>query len=112
MSVEFKRGQEVLVASLGSRLDTNNSAEAETLVMEMIDAGELKIVMDLGATEYVSSAGLRVILKAAKILTQKGGRFALCQANDQVSEVLQISGFSSLIRCFATLEEAIDNATK
>ena len=100
-----------MIAIPNGRLDTSNSPEAEQGLMEHVDAGELKIVMDFAKTDYISSAGLRVLLKTAKVLKAKGGNIALCHANEQIAEVLQISGFTSLINCFDSLEEAIENVS-
>ena len=100
-----------MIAIPNGRLDTSNSPEAEQALMEHVEAGELKIVMDFAKTDYISSAGLRVLLKTAKILTQKGGKLALCHANEQIAEVLKISGFTSLIKCLETLDEAIETVS-
>ena len=108
MGLQFSKNGDVLVALPDGRLDTSNAPEAEKAIDDQIDEGNHRIVIDFSKTSYISSAGLRVILKTAKLITQKGGGFALCNANEQIGEVLQISGFNSLVKCLETLDEAIE----
>ena len=89
------------------RLDTNNYTEAEKLVAEEINAGENKVIFDFSKTDYISSSGLRVILQAAKLVHGKG-KIALCNANEQVGEVLEISGFLDIIQHYDSLQGAVD----
>jgi anti-sigma B factor antagonist len=108
VGLEFNKKGNVLIALPDGRLDTSNAPEAEKAIEVHIDNGDHLIVIDFSKTSYISSAGLRVILKTAKLLTQKGGGFALCNTNEQIQEVLQISGFNSLVNCVGTLDEAIE----
>ncbi len=96
-----------LVVIPRKRLDTNNSPEVAEAITEKIQGGEEKVVFDLGRTDYVSSAGLRVILVTAKLLKPKNGKMALCNANDQILEVLEISGFHSIVKHLDSLDEAV-----
>jgi anti-anti-sigma factor len=89
------------------QLDTNTSPEAEKLLTAQIDAGETRIVMDFSKTEYISSAGLRVIMKTAMLLKDKDGRIALCNGNEQIYEVLEISGFLDIVNYYSSFEEAV-----
>jgi anti-sigma B factor antagonist len=88
-------------------LDTSNAPEIEKAVLERIEAGSSRIVFDFQRTEYVSSAGLRAVLKAAKLAKKSGGNLCICQANDQILEVLEVSGFLRIISHSATLDDAI-----
>ena len=88
------------------RLDTNNHAEAEALVLAHISSGEEKVIFDFSKTDYISSAGLRVVLVTAKKVRAKGA-LALCNANEQVGEVLEISGFLDVMQHFDSLQEAL-----
>jgi anti-sigma B factor antagonist len=108
MGLQFNTNGNVLIAIPEGRLDTSNAPEAEQAIEEHIDNGDHHIVIDFSNTSYVSSAGLRVILKTAKLLTKKRGGFALCNVNEQIQEVLQISGFNALVNCVETLDEAIE----
>lgn len=107
MSIESNKNADVLVVTPKGRLDTQSSPEAEQFITNAIDQGEKRILVDFGSTDYISSAGLRVLLKATKLLKQAGGAFGLCNANEQIREVLKISGFETLMPCYESLDEAL-----
>ena len=107
MDTLFTETKGCLVVIPRKRLDTNNSPEVADKITEKIKEGEQKVIFDLGQTDYVSSAGLRAILVTAKLLKQKKGKMALCNANDQILEVLEISGFNSIVKHLGNLDEAI-----
>lgn len=88
------------------RLDTANSPNVEQEIVSAIDSGATKVLIDLSDTAFVASAGLRVILKVAKLLRQQNGSLALFGLNDQIAEVFEVSGFISLVNVCPTFEEA------
>lgn len=106
MSLTSSKQSGVLVMMPGTRLDTQTSPEADEQIAAAIAEGETRILIDFAQTEYISSAGLRVLLKTTKQLKQ-GGAFGLCNANPQIREVLDISGFAAIMPCFASLDEAL-----
>lgn len=77
------------------RLDTITAPQLEYVIINEFAAAET-LVMDMEALEYVSSAGLRVILKAQKRLSAKGG-MKLVNVNDTVMEVFEITGFLDIL---------------
>ncbi len=79
------------------RLDANNSAQFEKDMLEVLDRSPHGMVMDFSELGYVSSAGLRVVLLAAKKVKAAGGTFVLCGLSPSVSEVFKISGFLSIL---------------
>jgi anti-anti-sigma factor len=89
------------------RLDTSAAPafEREMVAATQSDTGPLLI--DLGELVYVSSAGLRVILMAAKRVRAKGGRLALCGLQPQVAEVFEISGFGAIVPVYPDRESAL-----
>ena len=107
MEAMFSEMGGALVVVTRGHLDTSNAPGVEKEVMARIDDGANRIVFDFQRTEYVSSAGLRVILKAAKAAKKGGGSLAICQANDHILEVLELSGFLSAINHTATLDDAL-----
>lgn len=92
------------VAVLDGRLDTATAAMTEAKLLEMLKAGP--VIADLSAVRYVSSAGLRVLLKAAKQAKEGGTSFAVVGLQAPVREVFEISGFDKIIPAFATRAEA------
>ena len=99
-------GAGVLVLMPEGRLDSNNAAEAEEDLLRHLDGGSRHIVIDLGKLDYISSAGLRLVLVAAKRLKQSSGKLALCGMKPHIREVFEISGFVSILTVVETRPEA------
>lgn len=98
------------VARMPQRLDSMTSKEAEAALAGRLDEGVQALVCDFAQTEYMSSAGLRVLLATAKRLQKSGGRMVLCGVGDFVREVLETSGFIKLFSIFPTETEALAEA--
>lgn len=92
------------VAILDGRLDTATAALTETRLLTMLEKGG--VIADLSEVRYVSSAGLRVLLKAAKQAKAAGASFAVVGLQPPVREVFEISGFDKIIPAFASRAEA------
>jgi anti-sigma B factor antagonist len=107
MQLTVKEKNDILIVNLEGNLDTNTSPDVETELNKLIEPDGVKLIINLSLTNYVSSAGLRIFLATAKKLTAKQGVFKLCAPNDVVKEVLDISGFSSILDVKTTEEEAI-----
>ena len=97
--MKFEEGREgdVLVLALSGRLDAETAPEFETAVLSRVDGGESSMILDLASLVYVSSAGLRVVLMAAKRLQQAGGKLVVCSLQDPVLEIFRVSGMDSII---------------
>jgi len=89
------------------RIDSTTAKEFEQLIAPPLVAGSHRLVVDLSGLEYISSAGLRVFLTAAKQCKSAGGALTLCSASDGVREVFEISGFSSLFGLHDSVEAAV-----
>ena len=107
MEIKTTETGDVSVVDIQGHLDTNTSPEAEAAINALIDAGTSRILIDFGALDYISSAGLRVLLATAKKLKAAGGDLKICSLNDTVQEVFDISGFSSILAVSANQEEAL-----
>jgi phosphoserine phosphatase RsbU/P len=107
MSVESHRNGTVVIVTPQDRFDTNSAPEVERVLVDHIERGEKQLLLDLSNISYISSIGLRVILKAVMAMIRTGGRMVLCGGNDQVRTVLQLSGAMIMSLYAATLDEAI-----
>ena len=107
MSIESYTNGPVVIVTPQGRLDTNSAPEVEKVLTDHIERGEKKIVLDLSGLEYISSIGLRVILKTAMAMTRNGGRMALSGGNDQILQVLQLSGAMTMSLHTPALEDAL-----
>ena len=98
---------EVTILGPCHRVDTNTSPAVEKFIWENIGTGDGKIVIDFSQVDYISSAGLRVLLKTAKYMKKGGGKLGLCKLNDQIKEVLDLSGFMGIIGCHDSVDSCI-----
>ena len=88
------------------RIDSANAAAAEAEVLALLERTGPSIILDLASLEYASSAGLRVLLVAAKQARAKGGQALIVAPRPAVLDVLRMSGFDKIIPLVASLEEA------
>lgn len=107
MSFEQEVRDNSLIVRLRGRLDSGNAPELERAVVEQIDAGIQRLILDFTSLDYISSAGLRVILLAGKKLRASGGKLVLCGLRSMVREVFEMSGFLALFVVTDTLNEAL-----
>ena len=102
----------VTVLTISGRVDSKNAALIEAKILKTIESGLDKLIIDLVNLDYISSAGLRVLLITAKKMRQFGGRFALANLRPQIAEVMQVSGFTAIIPCATTLSDAVALVSK
>ena len=105
--VETRRDGTVLIVTPQARFDTSSSPEVERVLLDHINQGERLMVLDLSKISYISSIGLRVILKAVRAAIAVSGRVVLCGGNDQVQTVLRLSGALMMSLHVSTLDEAL-----
>lgn len=98
---------DALVVNVTGRMDAITAPEFDTQCQSWIDAGETKVIIDLGDLEYISSAGLRSILAAAKRLKGSKGELQFARLSGMVEEVFSVSGFSAMFKIYKTTEEAL-----
>jgi anti-sigma B factor antagonist len=98
----------VTVVHFEGNLDTNTAPEAQEHLDDLASQGVEKILVDFESLDYISSAGLRVLLATAKKLRGSGGNLRLCNLNETVAEVFEISGFSTIFAVFPSEAEALE----
>ena len=84
-----------LTVALEGRLDTTTAPELEQALKEIMD-GATELTMDFSKLDYISSAGLRVLLSAHKNMMKKGG-MKVVNANEMVKEVFDVTGFADIL---------------
>ena len=110
LSVELETNDDVVVFICNGRVDSNTSKTLQSTVIGRIQDGVDRIVMDLANTNYISSAGLRVILLAGKQIKASGGRFVLCGMQPSVRDVFEVTGFLRLFEVRDSREDAVSAA--
>jgi len=107
MEIQTRRVNDVLVVDLVGRLESRTAGPASTELNKIAQGDDRKVLLNVGGLEYVSSAGLRAIMVAAKLLQVNGGSALICGANATVKRVMEVSGFSSLLRLYDTEKEGL-----
>ena len=95
MKIEKTQNEKKLVVALEGRLDTTTAPQLEEELKTGLE-GVTDLVIDLSKLEYISSAGLRVLLSAFKIMRNKG-KMKVTNANELVKEVFEVTGFSDFL---------------
>ena len=107
MGVTVSDSGNCTTVGVSGRLDSNTSGEFERSIMALIDQGKKVLVVDCSGLEYVSSAGLRVFLMAAKRIRQVGGKVLLAALKPHVKEVFDIAGFTPIFQVYGSAAEAM-----
>ena len=97
MELSETKSDGTLVVTPTGRLNAESAQALQELLLSRIDAGETSLLLDLAHLDYISSAGLRSLLIAAKRVQACDGRFAICALTANVREVFRMSGFDTII---------------
>jgi anti-sigma B factor antagonist len=95
MKITTNQNGSTLEIALEGRLDTMTAPELEAELQKSMGGAE-SLVMDFSKLDYISSAGLRVLLSAHKVMSSKGG-MKVKNVNEIVQEVLDVTGFSDIL---------------
>ncbi len=97
MNVEKRINGDEITILLSGRLDSNTAPQLEAEVNESIDDAET-LILDFEGLEYLSSAGLRVLLSAHKTFLKKGsGKMIIRHVNETIHEVFEVTGFLDIL---------------
>ena len=95
MTITKKQENEKLTIAIGGRLDTTTAPQLETEIKSSLDNIK-ELVFDIKELEYISSAGLRVLLTAQKTMN-KQGKMAVTGASETVMEIFEVTGFVDIL---------------
>ena len=107
MEIEEIKTEQCMVVGIAGRLDTTNYTVLEKKFTELIDAGNDRLLVDCSRMDYISSSGLRILLMALKRLNAGKGKFALCGLQENIREIFEISGFTSIFEIHPNRAEAL-----
>lgn len=94
MTIKKQRDGSKLNIGLEGRLDTTTAPQLESELKDL--AGVTELVFDMATLEYVSSAGLRVLLAAQKVMNKQGS-MVIRNANDDIKDIFDVTGFSDIL---------------
>jgi len=107
MDIRQIKKNDILIFTVDGRIDSGTSGTLEKILLTSLEEGEKNLLFDFSKMDYISSAGLRVLLMSAKRTGKMGGKTVLSALTPNVREVFDISGFSGIFSIFNTKEDAI-----
>ena len=107
MEVSIKYHDRVPVVGVSGDIDAMTSPKLEEVLFKLVDEGRTKIILDLGGVGYISSAGLRVLLGTTNRFAGEG-QLVLSRLKQNVAEVIEMTGFSSILEICADPADALE----
>ena len=100
-------GPDVKVVDMIKRIDALTSVEVGKTLDEALTGDVMKVICNFAQTAYIASAGIRVLMAAAKQMQQRGGMLCACCPNTAVQSIFAVTNLSLIIEVFGTEAEAI-----
>jgi anti-sigma B factor antagonist len=107
MDLKVEQQGNVAVVVVSGAIDALTAADLATAFEEQVQAGKVHLIADLSGVEYTSSAGLRALLATVKLARQGGGDFRLAGIRPNVRKVLELSGFTSILKLYEDVAAAV-----
>jgi len=107
MNIQITESNNFAIVSVEGRIDITNAIEFEKKMIEIIEEGHSRIILDCSELQYISSSGLRVLLAVRKKISSLNGMFRLCTLQPLLIEIFNISGFSSIFSVFIDKKTAM-----
>jgi len=111
MNIQQTNHDGVVVLAPSGRIDTTTSGAVDDTVRRSVDSGARSLVIDFSGVDYISSAGLRVLMLAAKQARAQNGYLAVAAVQPLVQEILEISKFTLVLRVLPSVREAVAAAS-
>jgi anti-sigma B factor antagonist len=108
METEISRKENATIFNLRGRLDSRTAPQFEKQVQDFLHSPDSHLVLNFNELDYISSAGLRIILNTAKAYKASPYSFVTCCMQDHVQEVFEISGFDSFITIHQDLDDSLN----
>jgi|AMZC01.1.fsa_nt_AMZC01007160.1_8 anti-sigma B factor antagonist len=107
MEINVSEMRRVQLFEVIGRVDSTNATELGTAMDKAVDDGKSNLVLDLSGVEYMSSAGLREMVRILKRVKRVGGDLRIANPSERVREVLELAGLDSVFEIYPTQVEAV-----
>lgn len=107
MKVDFKTQNNILIIKVNGSIDSNTAPEIQEKILGA-SADSKNVIIDLSEVDFVSSAGLRVILMIYRQIKSKDGKVVLVGVSEEIRDVMTVTGFAN----FFEMVDSIENALK
>jgi len=108
MSFQVTKSDEVLVIEVEGQLIVGNRQELKQKVLEELENGERKFVVDFAETGYIDSSGLGVLVSLSKKIREQGGELRLASLNEDLRTLFELTKLDTLFRIADSREEALE----
>ena len=98
---------DISIIRVGGYIDTTTSSELERALDSLLKAGIVKVIIDLGSVDYISSAGWGIFISEIKGIRERGGDLKLARMIPDVYEVFELLEFNYILKAFDTVEDAV-----
>ncbi|MCD6116338.1 STAS domain-containing protein [bacterium] len=103
---------DISIIRVGGYIDTTTSSELERALDDLLKSGVVRVIIDLGSVDYISSAGWGIFISEIKGMRERGGDLKLARMIPDVYEVFELLEFHYILKAFDTIEEAIGDFDK
>ena len=107
MALEITPLRDAVVVELPERLDANNATELDAELHALLLTKQAKVILDFTRTEYVASAGLRVLLRNSRDFRSSGCQVTLVELSPPVQKIIGMAGFTKIFSIYVSKEEAL-----
>lgn len=109
IDIKEERQGQVLILHVKGRLDAVSTPNAEKKVFEHINSGDNCVLLEMEGVDYISSAGMRMLLSISKKLKALLGKLVICSITPHVMDVLKMSGFDHVLDLASSKDEGISH---
>ncbi|MES2273016.1 MAG: STAS domain-containing protein [Chlamydiota bacterium] len=107
LHIQLERVENRVILRIDGRLDAASSPLLERKINSLIDENCHHLILDFNLVDYLSSAGMRVLLSGTKKLKAKKGSLILFAVSDDVGEIIKMAGFDKILHICSTEKEAL-----
>jgi anti-anti-sigma factor len=106
LKIHIENREDKKIVQIEGRIDANSASILEKKIAELHD-GKLKVLIDFKKVNYLSSAGMRVLLAATKKIKAHGGSLVFCSMGEEILEIIRMAGFDRILSIYPTEKEAL-----
>ena len=112
MAIDISTINGTVVITIVRRFDSDSAPAIEVELKKIVEQHPESVIFDFSKTDYISSAGLRVLLSTTRMLMKAGSRVALSSLSQQVRQVFEIAGFTKIFTIYGSRDDALQNLQK
>jgi stage II sporulation protein AA (anti-sigma F factor antagonist) len=109
MEILEQKKDNFTIVVINGRLDTTNYQDLEKKLQQLMDDGASHLILNCVKLDYISSSGLRIFLMFLKKIKAMNGKFVICSLQENIHEIFQISGFTTIFDIHPNCEEAVSS---